>query len=37
VHSAGDTTAAYIEEVAVLETHQRQGIGSSLLQQTAER
>ncbi len=35
VHSAGDDTAAYVEEVAVLESHQREGIATALLRETA--
>jgi GNAT superfamily N-acetyltransferase len=35
VHSAGDNSAAYVEEVAVLESHQRRGIAGALLRETA--
>lgn len=35
VHSAGDCSAAYVEEVAVLESHQRRGIATTLLRETA--
>ena len=35
IHSAGDSHGAYIEEVAVLESHQGLGIGVALLRETA--
>lgn len=35
VHSAGEDFAAYVEEVAVLESHQGRGIARSLLRETA--
>ena len=35
IHTAGDPAGAYIEEVAVLESHQRRGIGTELLRETA--
>lgn len=34
VHSAGDDSAGYVEEVAVLESHQRRGIARALLRET---
>ncbi|MEY2422861.1 MAG: Acetyltransferase family [Acidimicrobiaceae bacterium] len=35
VHPVADQSGAYIEEVAVLESHQRQGIGTRLLYEVA--
>lgn len=35
VHSAGDCSAVYVEEVAVLGSHQRRGIARALLGETA--
>lgn len=35
VHSAGDNSAVYVEEVAVLESHQGRGIARALLRETA--
>src|SRR5688500_4489218 len=35
VHSAGDPTGAYIEEIAVLEAYQGRGIGVALLHEVA--